>query len=68
VTVAYVIMGLCVVLGVPFTLWWWKEADRWASAEHRKFKPKPKEDLSDAVVVKWDRADTDHATDEQQNP
>lgn len=24
--------------GVIFTLWWWRLADRWASAEHRRFK------------------------------
>jgi hypothetical protein len=40
-TLAVVIMVLVVVLGVPFTLWWWKIADRWASDEHKRFKPKP---------------------------
>ncbi len=29
---------LVVVIGVPFTLWWWRVADQWADAEHRRFK------------------------------
>ena len=39
-TLAIVIMVLVVVIGVPFTLWWWKIADRWASDEHKRFKPR----------------------------
>jgi hypothetical protein len=53
-TAAYVIMALCVILGVPFTLWWWREADKWADAEHKRFKPKEDASLKDAIVVKWD--------------
>ena len=34
---------LIVVLGVPFTLWWWKLADRWADSEHKRFKEKPEQ-------------------------
>lgn len=54
-TAAYVIMALCVLLGVPFTLWWWREADKWADAEHRRFKPKEDDSLKDAIVVKWEK-------------
>lgn len=31
------------VLGPVFTLLWWKMADKWADAEHRRFKPKHSE-------------------------
>lgn len=50
-TEMWIVVGLCAVLGVPFTLWWWKIADRWADAEHKRFKPKPKP-KGNAVVVK----------------
>ncbi len=36
--------------GIPFTLWWWRIADRWADAEHKRFKVK--EDPRERVVVK----------------
>lgn len=29
---------IVLVGGVVFTLWWWKLADRWANAEHRRFR------------------------------
>lgn len=48
--VMWVIMGLIVVIGIPFTLWWWKQADKWADAEHKRFKVKP--DTRERVVVK----------------
>ncbi len=35
------IIVLCVVLGVPATLLWWKVADKWADAEHKRFPTKP---------------------------
>lgn len=37
------------VLGVPFILIWWRDMDRWADAEHKRFKPK--ERANDVVVV-----------------
>lgn len=46
-----VIMVLVVFVGVPFTLWWWKLADKWMDAEHKRFKPPP-EDTRERVVVK----------------
>ncbi|MGD9789900.1 MAG: hypothetical protein AB7Q00_03450 [Phycisphaerales bacterium] len=44
-----VIVGLILLLGVPFTLWWWKLADKWADAEHRRFRDK--KDERERVVV-----------------
>ncbi len=41
--------------GVIFTLWWWRLADRWASAEHRRFKKqglRPGEQEPTRVVIK----------------
>lgn len=35
------IIVLCVVLGVPGTLIWWKLADKWADAEHKRFPIRP---------------------------
>jgi hypothetical protein len=37
------------VLGTPFTLWWWKQADKWYDAEHKRFKPKA--DQRERIVV-----------------
>lgn len=31
------IIVLCVVIGIPATLFWWKIADRWADTEHKRF-------------------------------
>lgn len=42
--------GLVVVVGIPFTLWWWKVADKWADAEHKRFKVH--EDRRERVVVR----------------
>ncbi len=47
----WIITALIAVLGVPFTLWWWKVGDQWADAEHKRFKPKETEPV-DKVVVK----------------
>ena len=46
-----VVMVLVVVLGVPFTLWWWRQADKWADHEHKRFKTKP--DSRERTVVRW---------------
>ena len=46
-------MVAVVVIGVPFVIWWWKLADRWADAESRRFKNKPGgPGHDDAVVIK----------------
>ncbi len=46
----WTLIVLVVVLGIPFTLWWWKQADKWYDAEHKRFKVK--EDTRERVVVK----------------
>lgn len=35
------IIVLCVVIGVPGTLLWWRLADNWADAEHKRFPTRP---------------------------
>lgn len=47
-----IVCVLIVVVGVPFTLWWWKKADKWADAEHKRFKPK--HDPRERVTIKRD--------------
>ncbi len=47
-----VVCVLVVVLGIPLTLWYWKQADKWADAEHKRFAVK--EDPRERVVVKDD--------------
>lgn len=32
-----VVMALIVIIGVPVTLYWWKQADKWADSEHKRF-------------------------------
>lgn len=39
------------VLGVPFILIWWRDMDRWANAEHKRFKPKPPPKDEERIVV-----------------
>jgi len=48
--VVWFIMALIVIFGIPFTLWWWKIADQWADAEHKRFKIKV--DTRDRVMIK----------------
>ncbi|MBS0190112.1 MAG: hypothetical protein U0573_01160 [Phycisphaerales bacterium] len=48
----WIITILIAVLGVPFTLWWWKLGDAWADAEHKRFKPKPERPVEKVVVRK----------------
>lgn len=38
------------IVGIPFTLWWWRMADRWADEEKRRFKAKP--DTRERVVMR----------------
>lgn len=45
-----IITAVFMILGVPFTLWWWKIADRWADDEKKRFKVKP--DNRERVVLK----------------
>ena len=37
------VIVLCVVIGVPGTLIWWRIADRWADDEHKRFKARPRD-------------------------
>lgn len=48
----WIIIGLIFVVGIPFTLYWWKQADKWEAAEHKRFKVKV--DPREKVVVKDD--------------
>ncbi|MBI1190132.1 MAG: hypothetical protein GC200_05550 [Tepidisphaera sp.] len=48
--VVWFIMALIVIFGIPFTLWWWKIADQWADAEHKRFKPKT--DTRERIQIK----------------
>lgn len=45
------IVGVLTVVG---TVAWWKLADRWVDEEHKRFKTKPGQSRSDAVVIKRD--------------
>jgi hypothetical protein len=49
-TLFWIITALIAVLGVPFTLWWWKVGDQWADTEHKRFKPKQPEPVEKIVV------------------
>lgn len=51
-TVMWICIALCIVLGVPFTLLWWRDMDKWADAEHKKFKPKEKKPVGTTVVIR----------------
>lgn len=42
--------SLVIVVGVPFTLWWWKQADKWADREHQRFPGSP--DTRERIAVK----------------
>lgn len=45
-----IVMVLVVAIGIPFTLWWWRIADRWADTEHKRFKVKA--DTRERIVVR----------------
>ena len=47
-----VVVLLCVgPVGIAFVLLWWKQADKWADAEHKRFKSKD-ESTAPRVIVK----------------
>jgi hypothetical protein len=47
-----VILGV-LTIGPVFTLLWWRQADKWADAEHKRFKPRPDKNAgAERVVVK----------------
>lgn len=47
-----VVLVLIFAVGIPFTLWWWKMADRWADAEHKRFKPRGPAAPVERVVIR----------------
>lgn len=47
-----IVLVLIFAVGIPFTLWWWKMADRWADAEHKRFKPKTSGTPVERVVIR----------------
>jgi hypothetical protein len=64
-TVMWICIALCIVLGIPFTLLWWRDMDTWADAEHRKFKPKKQEPRGPQVVIR--AADVSKSTSETED-
>ena len=52
-------MALVIFLGIPFTLYWWKQADKWEAAEHRRFKVKV--DEREKVVIRDDGGASERA-------
>lgn len=53
-----VVIVLALVGGTIFTLWWWKQADKWADAEHKRFTVKV--DTRPKIVVRGE-AGEEHA-------
>jgi hypothetical protein len=51
-TVMWVCIVLGVVLGIPFTLLWWRDMDKWADADSKKFKPKEPKPTGPKVVIR----------------
>lgn len=39
-TGALIVAALVLIVGIPFTLIWWRIADNWADEEHKRFKTK----------------------------
>lgn len=50
----WIIMIGTAILGPLFVLWWWKFADNWADAEHKRFKARPDGPVERVVVRKKD--------------
>lgn len=46
-------IALTVLLGVPFILLWWRDMDKWANDEHKRFKPSKPELPARTLVVAW---------------
>lgn len=61
-----VITAITFVIGVPFLLWWWKLADMWVSADHRRFHPK--RDDTPRVVVRTQSGETVHTIAASNSP
>jgi hypothetical protein len=59
---------LTVVIGVPLILAWWKDMDRLADAEHKKFKPKVETLKGERVVVRSVKRVENTATRDEETP
>lgn len=59
--VVWICVILVVVLGVPFTLLWWKSADKWAEEGSKRFKEEP--DTRERVVVTRKDVELPHKAD-----
>ncbi len=46
-----VVLALVAPVGIGFVLLWWKQADKWADGEHKRFKTKD-DSSTPRVVVK----------------
>lgn len=63
-TIMWVSLAACALLGVPFILIWWKEMDKWADDEHKRFKPIDAEE-QERIVVKTSPKPTSGSTEQQ---
>lgn len=50
------VLALVAPVGIGFVLLWWKQADKWADGEHKRFKTK-EESLTPRVVVKTEESE-----------
>lgn len=48
--VMWISIAACALLGVPFILIWWREMDKWADDEHKRFKSSTNEPQERIVV------------------
>lgn len=51
-----VVLALVAPVGIGFVLLWWKQADKWADAEHKRFKSKD-DTQGPRVVVKTEESE-----------
>ncbi len=57
-TVMWISLAACALLGVPFILIWWREMDKWADDEHKRFKPKTKNEPERIVLLSSSKPQT----------
>lgn len=53
-----------IVIGTPFTYYWFRWSDRWADAEKGRFGPKGKKDKGEVRVIRSD-SDTEPRADDE---
>ncbi|MEM9166266.1 MAG: hypothetical protein AAGB48_04505 [Planctomycetota bacterium] len=49
----------CIVIGVPFTYYWFRISDRWADEDQKRFHPKQEPDRTDPEIRVIGRDDRD---------